>query len=453
MHTLPLKLPPFRTDTRARLKKKTFHSALSRPELFLHLGVEPPRGVLLRGPPGCGKTHLAKAIAGELNVSYFQVSAPELVGGVSGESEQRVRTLFETASDAAPAVVFIDEIDAIAPKRGEGGGSGGGGGKSMEKRIVAQLLTSMDGIHPRNTRNGSAVMVLGATNRPDAMDPALRRAGRFDREIVLGAPDERAREAILRVMTRGMRTDGSDMDYGVLARRTPGFVGADLRSLTKEAAVTAINRIFRGDLLGLRSGGDGDDRGETKGEDTAASSSENDRDGSAADGASPAETAKDASPETAAAPDAAAADDVPRSNDIRSIVPLTPAQLDPLYVTMSDFLAAVPSVQPSSKREGFATAPDVSWDDVGALSAIREELTLSVLEPIGHPERFEALGLPLPAGVLLYGPPGCGKVRTNLARPLLYAMPMTFFSSRTLTALLQRPKFSSNLHRRSSPRR
>ncbi|KAL7523559.1 hypothetical protein ACHAXR_001168, partial [Thalassiosira sp. AJA248-18] len=149
---------------------------LSHPELFLHLGVEPPRGVLLRGPPGCGKTHLAKAIAGELNVSYFQVSAPELVGGVSGESELRVRTLFESASNYAPAIIFIDEIDAIAPKRGEGGS--GGGGKSMEKRIVAQLLTSMDSIHPKNTRNQSAVMVLGATNRPDAMDPALRRAGR-----------------------------------------------------------------------------------------------------------------------------------------------------------------------------------------------------------------------------------------------------------------------------------
>ena len=365
---------------------------LSRPELFLHLGVEPPRGVLLRGPPGCGKTHLAKAIAGELNVCYFQVSAPELVGGVSGESEQRVRTLFETASDSAPAIVFIDEIDAIAPKRGEGGG--GGGGKSMEKRIVAQLLTSMDSIHPRNTRNGSAVMVLGATNRPDAMDPALRRAGRFDREIVLGAPDEGAREAILRVMTREMRTDGNDMDYRMLARKTPGFVGADLRSLTKEAAVTAINRIFRGDLLGLRIGEGGDDKkGGEVGEGSVPGEGQ---DGSAADGARPADSE---------------ADDGPRSNDIRSIVPLTPAQLDPLYVTMSDFLAAVPSVQPSSKREGFATVPDVAWSDIGALANIREELTLSVLEPISHPERFEALGLPLPAGVLLYGPPGCGKVR------------------------------------------
>jgi len=377
---------------------------LSHPELFLHLGVEPPRGVLLRGPPGCGKTHLAKAIAGELDVSYFQVSAPELVGGVSGESEARVRTLFESAGAHAPAIVFIDEIDAIAPKRGEGSG-GGGGGKSMEKRIVAQLLTSMDSIHPRNTRNGSAVMVLGATNRPDAMDPALRRAGRFDREIVLGAPDERAREGILRVMTKEMRVDES-LDFKVLAKRTPGFVGADVRSLTKEAAVVAINRIFQKELL------NGDNR-----------------DGIASE-ANPGGASAEASNEDGVENDASHASkeegETTEDNAIRSITPLTPEQLRPLHVTMDDFLAALPHVQPSSKREGFATVPDVSWGDIGALSSIREELTLSVLEPIGHPERFEALGLPLPAGVLLYGPPGCGK--TLLAKAIANESGANFIS-------------------------
>lgn len=361
---------------------------LSRPELFLHLGVEPPRGVLLRGPPGCGKTHLAKAISGELNVSYFQVSAPELVGGVSGESELRVRTLFESAANYAPAIIFIDEIDAIAPKRGEGSG---GGGKSMEKRIVAQLLTSMDSIHPKNNRNAAAVIVLGATNRPDAMDPALRRAGRFDREIVLGAPDEAAREGILRVMTSEMRVEGS-LDYKVLARKTPGFVGADLRSLTKEAAVIAIQRIFNMDLLN-----DSDNKEQV-----------------------------DDKLDLNATPAKEIQEESPSSNDINSIVPLTPEQLHPLYITMEDFLAAVPHVQPSSKREGFATVPDVSWDDIGALASIREELTLSVLEPISHPEKFEALGLPLPAGVLLYGPPGCGK--TLLAKAIANESGANFIS-------------------------
>jgi ribosome biogenesis ATPase len=269
----------------------------------------------------------------------------------------------------------------------------------------------MDSIHPKNTRNGNAVLVLGATNRPDAIDPALRRAGRFDREIVLGAPDEGAREGILRAMTRTIRV-ADDVDYSLLAKKTPGFVGADIRSLFKEAAVIAINRIFRTDLLGGRCNGrvvvnDGivlpvgeNDRqimdnnnikngGHANNDINIDESIINNNNNNFNDNFDVMSLTR---------------------NDVQSIIPLTQEQLEPLYVTMSDFLLALPNVQPSSKREGFATVPDVSWSDIGALVNIREELTLSVLEPISHPERFEALGLPLPAGVLLYGPPGCGKV-------------------------------------------
>ena len=222
--------------------KQLVEYPLVRPELYRHLGVDPPRGVLLRGPPGCGKTHLANAIAGQLGVPYFRVSAPELVSGMSGESEARIRDLFQAASDSAPSIVFMDELDAIAPKRGDSSG-----GRGMEKRMVAQLLTSLDMLAPKYNRQDAPVIVLGATNRSDSIDPALRRAGRFDKEILLGVPDEDARIGILKTMTKAMKLSG-DLDFKDLARRTPGYVGADIRSLTKEAAVVAINRSFKGVL-------------------------------------------------------------------------------------------------------------------------------------------------------------------------------------------------------------
>ena len=285
---------------------------------------------------------------------------------MSGESEGRIRELFSAASANAPSIIFMDEIDAIAPKRGNGGG---GGGKGMEKRMVAQLLTCMDSLSPENNKNGAPVMVLGATNIPDSIDSALRRAGRFDREILLGVPDEEGRLGILKVMTEKMRLSG-DIDFKVLAKRTPGFVGADVRSLTKEAGVIAINRIFKKVLI----------TGELS---------------------IPGDAPIDEADKNIDDDDSHA-----RALDVQSVAPLSSQQLEPLFVTMNDFLEALPHVQPSSKREGFATVPDVSWNNIGALQGIREELTLSVLEPITHPEKFNALGLPLPAGVLLYGPPG-----------------------------------------------
>ena len=204
---------------------------LRYPELFTRLGVDPPKGVLLHGPPGTGKTRLARAVANESDASFFAINGPEIMGSAYGESEKRLRDVFEEAAKAAPSIVFIDEIDSIAPKR-----SGTPG--EAEKRLVAQLLTLMDGLH-----TGSNIVVIAATNRPDALDEALRRPGRFDREIVIGVPDESGRREILGIHTRGMPlADGVNLDE--LARTTHGFVGADIGALSREAAMDAVRRIM-----------------------------------------------------------------------------------------------------------------------------------------------------------------------------------------------------------------
>jgi transitional endoplasmic reticulum ATPase len=204
---------------------------LRYPELFQRLGVDPPKGVLLYGPPGTGKTRLARAVANESEAEFFLINGPEIMGSAYGESEKALREVFERATKAAPAIIFIDEIDSIAPKRGQVSGE-------AEKRLVAQLLTLMDGLEPR-----ANLIVIAATNRPDAIDEALRRPGRFDREIVVGVPDERGRREILAIHTRGMPLD-EGVDIGELARTTYGFVGADIAALTREAAIEAVRRIM-----------------------------------------------------------------------------------------------------------------------------------------------------------------------------------------------------------------
>lgn len=212
---------------------------LRHPELFQRLGIEPPKGVLLHGPPGTGKTLLARAVANETEANFYHIAGPEIMGSRYGESEERLRQVFQEASQNAPAIIFIDEIDSIAPKREQVTGE-------VERRIVAQLLTLMDGLEPRQN-----VVVIGATNRRDAIDEALRRPGRFDREIVIGVPDQEGRREILSIHTRGMPL-ADDVDLDEVARTTYGFVGADLGALTREAAMDSLRRLLPS--LNLRDG-------------------------------------------------------------------------------------------------------------------------------------------------------------------------------------------------------
>ena len=204
---------------------------MKHPQIFKKLGIEPPQGVLLHGPPGTGKTLLAKAVANETSASFFSIAGPEIISKYYGESEQQLREIFEDAKDDSPSIIFIDELDSIAPKREDVTGE-------VERRVVAQLLTMMDGLDSRGQ-----VIVIAATNRVDSVDPALRRPGRFDREIEIGVPDEVGRKEVLQIHTRGMPlSDGVDLDH--LADETHGFVGADIESLGKEAAMKALRRYL-----------------------------------------------------------------------------------------------------------------------------------------------------------------------------------------------------------------
>ncbi|TKY71351.1 Cell division control protein 48-like C [Spatholobus suberectus] len=330
---------------------------LYHPQLPRQLGVRPMAGILLHGPPGCGKTKLAHAIANETGLPFYQISATEVVSGVSGASEENIRELFSKAYRTAPSIVFIDEIDAIASKRENLQ-------REMEKRIVTQLMTCMDQsnrlLQPADDSESSDdhhpgyVLVIGATNRPDAVDPALRRPGRFDREIVIGIPDESAREEILSVLTCNLRLEGL-FDLRKIARATPGFVGADIAALVNKAGNLAMKRII-------------DERKRELSQDLMG------------------EPAEDWWRE-----------------------PWLPEEIDKLAIKMSDFEEAVKVVQPSSRREGFSSIPNVKWEDVGGLDLLRQEFERYIVRRIKYPEDYERLGVDLETGFLLYGPPGCGK--------------------------------------------
>lgn len=400
---------------------------MKHPEIFRRLGISPPRGFLLHGPPGCGKTLLAHAVAGELNMPLLKVAGPELVTGVSGESEARIRDLFEQALVLAPCIVFLDEIDAVTPNRATAQ-------REMERRIVAQLLSSLDELNLNE--NGDRVLVIGATNRPDSLDPALRRAGRFDREVCLGIPDREARARILAVHTEKVVL-ASNVSLSTIASLTPGFVGADLVALIREAAMVAVDRVFEDFNKSKREEKSSEVEKQPDKKVKIPENSENLIDTSVA-----AETP------TTVGNDLTFAQELPKSpipgiaemdvtqehsadlstllTWLRTEPPLSPARLSTLCIEHNDFEIALRIVQPSAKREGFATVPGVTWDDVGSLRNIRQELQMAILAPVKHSEHFNTLGLTAASGVLLCGPPGCGK--TLLAKAIANEAGINFIS-------------------------
>jgi transitional endoplasmic reticulum ATPase len=318
---------------------------LRHPELFQQLGIEPPKGVLLHGPPGCGKTLLAKAVANESDANFSAINGPEIMSKFYGESEKRLREIFEKAKENSPGIIFIDELDAIAPKREEVTGE-------VERRVVAQLLALMDGLETRGN-----IIVIGATNRVNAIDPALRRPGRFDREIELGVPDKVGRNEILQIHTRGMPL-AENVDIKTLSEMTHGYTGADIEALGREAAMKALRRYL------------------------------------------------------------------PEINLEEESIP--PQILEKMEVTMGDFKAAYFEITPTAMREVYIEVPSVHWDEVGGLEEVKERLMESVEWPIKRPEIFTTMGIESPKGILLYGPPGCGK--TLLARAVATESEANFIS-------------------------
>jgi transitional endoplasmic reticulum ATPase len=329
---------------------------LRHPELFQRLGIDPPKGVLLHGPPGCGKTLLARAVANESEANFYSINGPEIMSKFYGESEARLREIFQQAQQNSPSIIFIDELDAIAPKREEVTGE-------VERRVVAQLLALMDGLSGRGN-----VIVIGATNRPSALDPALRRPGRFDREIEIGVPDKQGRYEVLQIHTRGMPLHGSDkpekeksgedVNLRKLAELTHGYTGADLAALGRETAMKALRRYL------------------------------------------------------------------PQINLEEERIP--PSVLEKMEVKMDDFFNAYKEVTPTAMREVYIEVSTVNWDDVGGLDDVKQHLKEAVEWPLKNPEIFTKLGIKPPKGILLFGPPGCGK--TMLARAVATESEANFIS-------------------------
>ena len=320
---------------------------LRHPEVFQRLGIDPPKGVLLHGPPGCGKTLLARAVANESDVNFYTINGPEVMSKWYGESEARVRRMFEDAEKNAPSILFIDEFDAIAPKRSEVTGE-------VERRVVAQLLASMDGLKGRGN-----VIVIGATNRPEAIDEALRRPGRFDREIEISIPKREGRMKILQIHTRGMPL-AEDVNLSHFSEITHGYTGADLEALSRESAMKTLRRYLpQIDLEEKR---------------------------------------------------------------------ISDSVLERMVVNNQDMQDAFREVTPTVVRAVYIESPNIHWSAVGGLKGVKESLREAVEWPLKKPERLSRLGIDPPKGILLHGPPGCGK--TLLARVVATESEANFISVR-----------------------
>ncbi len=401
-------------DREIKLIREYVELPLKRPELLKELGIKPPKGVLLYGPPGTGKTLLAKAVANECGAKFYSINGPEIMSKYYGESEARIREVFEEARKNAPAIIYIDEIDAIAPKRGETG--------EVERRVVAQLLTLMDGLS-----EDERVVVLASTNRPDDIDPALRRPGRFDKEIEIGVPDKEGRKEILQIHTRDMPL-ADDVDLDKLAELTHGFTGADLEALCKSAGLKALRRAIR--KIGAKLA----EKGEKK--DVAVKVSElSDEElmevlEKGLDRARIPEDKKRTLRRVLREVEEEGKEDVEYADALEKVLEAEelPEIREELKVTMRDFMEALKEIEPSALREVIVEVPDVSWDDVGGLENVKQELKEAVEYPLKYPEVYERLGTRPPKGILLYGPPGTGK--TLLAKAVANESDANFIAVR-----------------------
>ncbi len=317
---------------------------LKHPELFHRLNIDPPKGVLFYGPSGTGKTLMAKAVSQESNAHFITINGPEIMSKFYGASEGRLREIFREAEENSPSIIFIDEIDSIAPKRVETSGE-------VERRVVSQLLSLLDGLRGRGE-----IICIGATNRINAIDEALRRPGRFDREIEFGVPNMKGRKEIFQIHTRGMPIE-DDVDLNDYADITYGFVGADIMAVCREAAMFALRKILP---------------------------------------------------------------------QINLDEPIPSSIIQELKINNEDFMQATNMIEPSAMREVMVEIPNVNWDDVGGLEDVKQELKEAVEWPLKYPKLFEKAGIRPLNGILIFGPPGCGK--TLLAKAIATESKSNFIS-------------------------